>query len=437
MTPAVQVRPVGPEAKPTTLIDDGPATAPESARFNGVGFQVVVEQFQASPLLAEGKVNVIALDAIAERLGGRWAARQALIHDHAEKVLRRELGPDATVQRLNDTEYLVVQPDDTRLAGQARCLNGLRQILLHFLGAAAVADIRVHSVIRITPEGVFGQRLDVDAVEAEQAAASSRGQEEAPCSSKLDRWTPFVTSTGLQVSVTCSLEPVLQLKTYHRIGYRIARRVVRLPDGVSLCSREFERLSQRDLEKIDLATMARGIELVRAATPDSKPSVLVLPVSHAAMQSLRGRATVAALLRQGRKDVHHGLICELFGFNGASIAALLDTIATLRPFCLHVIGHLDAYPAQDIRGLDDTRLNGLSVQCPPDIGDAEFIGWVRSFVNLGRRVSKVLFIDQVPSLGHARLAASLGISHATLALRFTRRLGHEQRRRMTGPQASA
>ena len=413
---------MGPEAKPTATIDDGSGVGPEAARFSGVGFQVVAEQFQTTPLLAEGKVNVIALDAIAERLGGRWAARQVLIHDHAEKVLRRELGPNATVQRLNDTEYLVVQPDATRLAGQARCLSGLRQILLHFLGAAAVADIRVHSVIRITPDGVFGQRLDVDAVEAEQAAANAKCKEERPSSSELDRWTPFVTSIGLQVGVTCSLEPVIQLKSHHRIGYRIARRVVRLPEGASLSSRELESLSQRDLEKVDLATMARGIELVRAAGPASKPSVLVLPVSHAAMQGLRGRATIAALLRQGRNDVRHGLICELFGFNGASIAALIDTIAALRPFCLQVIGHLDAYPAQDVRGLDDTRLNGLSIQCPPDMGDAEFAGWARSYVNLGRRVSKVLFIDQVPSLGHARLAASLGISHATLSLRFTRRL---------------
>ena len=430
MTPANQVRPAtsrpaGPEAEPSACRDDGLATGPDPARFDGAGFEVVVEQFQASPLLAEGKVNVIALDAIAERLGERWGARQALIHDHAEKVLRRELGPNATVQRLNDTEYLVVQPDDSRLAGQARCLSGLRQILLHFLGAAAVADIRVHSVIRITPEGIFGQRLDVVAVEAEQAAASARGHEDSARSSGLDRWTPFVTSSGRRVGVDCALEPVIQLKSYRRIGYRVARRVMGLPDGASLSRRELEGLSQRDLEKVDLATMARGIELVRSASPNVRPSVLVLPVSHATVQNRRGRAMVAALLRQGRNDVQHGLICELFGFNGASIAALLDTIAALRPFCLHVIGHLDAYPVQDIRGLDDTRLNGLSVQCPPDIGDAEFIGWARSFVSLGRRVSKVLFIDQVPSLGHARLAASLGISHATLALRFTRLLGHE------------
>ncbi len=45
--------------------------------------------------------------------GARRAARQVLVHDHAEKVLRRELGPNATVQRINDTEYLIVQPDGT------------------------------------------------------------------------------------------------------------------------------------------------------------------------------------------------------------------------------------------------------------------------------------------------------------------------------------
>jgi hypothetical protein len=401
----------------TAWIDDGSATGPEPARFKGAGFEAIAEQFQASPLLAEGKVNVIALDAIAERLGGRWATRQALVHDHAEKVLRRELGPSAAIQPINDTEYLVVQPDDSRLVGQARCLNGLRQILHHFLGAAAVADIKVHSVTRITNDGVFGQRLDVAAVEAEQAAASASVHEDSSHSFGLDRWTPFVTSAGRRVGVACSLEPVIQLKSYGRIGYRVARRVVRLPGGASLSRREFENLSQRDLEKIDFATMARGIEQVRSSGLNSRPSVLILPVSHATVQNRRGRATVAALLRQARNDVHHGLICELLGFDGASIAALLDTIAALRPFCLHVIGHLDAYPAQDIRGLDATRLNGLSVQCPPVAGDAEFIGWTRSFVVQGRRVSKVLFIDQVPSLGHARLAASLGVSHVTLVER--------------------
>ena len=422
MTPAVQVRPAasrpaGPKTEPPAWRGDGSATDPQPAHFNGAGFETVVEQFRASPLLAEGKVNIIALDAIAERLGGRWAARQELVHDHAQKVLRRELGPNAAVQRINDTEYLVVQPDDSRLAGQTRCLNGLREILHHFLGAAAVADIKVHSVTRITNDRVFGQRLDVAVVEAEQAAASVSGHEDSPRSSELDRWTPFVTSNGRRVGVSCSLEPVIQLKSYGRIGYRVARRVVRLPDGASLSRRDFESLSQRDLEKIDFATMARGIERVRSAGPNNKPPVLILPVSHATVQSRRGRATVAALLRQGRNDVHHGLICELFGFDGASIAALLDTIAALRPFCLHVIGHLDAYPAQDIRGLDAARLNGVSVQCPPVVGDAEFIGWIRDFVVLGRRVAKVLFIVQVPSLGHARLAASLGVSHATLAER--------------------
>ena len=61
MTPAVQVRPAGPDAEPMALPNDPTASGPEPARFRGSGYQVVLEQFQATPLLAEGKVNIMTL----------------------------------------------------------------------------------------------------------------------------------------------------------------------------------------------------------------------------------------------------------------------------------------------------------------------------------------------------------------------------------------
>src|ERR1700726_2337635 len=123
---------VGPDSEPVpgirppaaeTGITEQAASTP--LRLTDAGLASILEQFQGSSLLSSGKVNVIALDAISERLGDRWKARQDLVHDHAQGVLRRQLGPSSVVQRISDTEYIVAQPEASRVSGQLQCLNGL------------------------------------------------------------------------------------------------------------------------------------------------------------------------------------------------------------------------------------------------------------------------------------------------------------------------
>ena len=99
-----------------------------------------LEHLQASGLVAQGRVNVISLQAIADQLGPRWAMRRDLVHDHVDRSLERQFGGQSLFQRVSDTDYVICQPEQSALAGQARCLNCLREILHHFLGAAAVAD---------------------------------------------------------------------------------------------------------------------------------------------------------------------------------------------------------------------------------------------------------------------------------------------------------
>jgi len=389
-------------------------------RLTDAGLKAILDRFQGSPLLGDGKINVIALDAIAERLGGRWRVRQDFVHEHAQRVLKQQLDPSAMVERISETELIVAQPDASRAAGQLRCLNGLREILHHFLGAAHLTDLRLHEVTRITTTGVFGQKIDVAAAERARDAAATLARaaraDEATRPPPLDRWTLFASSSGRRIGISCSLEPVMQLKTSSRIGYRVTRRVLQLPSHAALSTRDVDALSPGDIEKIDLASIARGIDRMAASQqPDDAPPSLLLTISYTTLHSRRCRPALLALLAQARQQVRHGLIIEISGIDGAPASALPEAIAVVRPLCLHVIGRLSDGLDQDVRLLKGSGLTGLSVRCPPIDGDAQFIGWTRALVAAATRIARALFVYDLASMGHAKIAASLGVTHATLA----------------------
>jgi len=387
---------------------------PALAHIVDAGTQAVLEQFRGSALLGAGQLSLVGLEAVAQRLGARWPARRELVYEHAQKVLSKGMGPHALVQRISEAEYLVAEPSLPRAAGQLRCLSCLREILHHFLGEALVGDLQVHEVTRITEDGVFGQRLDVGAVEKAEAAERASRTEAAAQPATLDRWTPFTTTEGERIGVSCSLEPVLNLRNSDRIGYRIASRVQHQPGFGALTRREFQRLSSADLERIDFATLARGLDRIRSTAAANKPLTLIAPVSYATLQSRRGRATIIALLRQARDFVRHGVICELTGIEGAPAAQLQSTIAALAPFCLHVVGRLSDLAVDDGRHLVDVGLQGVTARCPPLTGAAQFAGWVKQFAKVGARVSRTLMLYQVADMPLATIAGELGVTHVTL-----------------------
>ena len=94
---------VGP-VRPTT-----PDSLVEDAVFRRLDPEALakVRQFQASPLLDDGRINVIALDPIADRLGDRWESRREQVYEHLERALNKKLSPTDFFLRVSDTVYLV------------------------------------------------------------------------------------------------------------------------------------------------------------------------------------------------------------------------------------------------------------------------------------------------------------------------------------------
>jgi|SRR5579871_54158 len=396
-----------------------------------------LEPFVGSPLLENGQINLLSLDAVIARLGPRWAAKRLAVYDYIERTLDRGVGDQGHYLRVSDTDFLVVLPYERRTTAQVRCLRYLRAVLTHFLGEARPADLVVREVTKISKSGIDAARVDLGRLTAEEAAEEARAaaapveptaaegtqpqsappDDNAPASpASVDRWSPFVAANGVRVRVSCVLDPVFELRSFGRIGNRIARRVVRMGTDEVLTAAELQNLSRADIERIDQATIARGLGRLRAEEGGERQLSLIIPVSYISLSNRSGRAAVAELLAEAKGLVQTGVIVEVCDIEGVPQTALLEATSLIRPHCMFLIGRLNGAPDRGLGNLQNAGLSGVSFEAPKNmVGDAEFMGWTRAAVQAAKRVARSVIIYRLDSARRAGMAALLGASHASLS----------------------
>src|SRR5258705_5444124 len=95
--------------------------------------------------------------------------------------------------------------------------------------------------------------------------------------------TPFVAWNGCQVDVTCTLDPVIELKGRTTIGLRLRRSVADATSGREFSATELARLSRSDRLRIDLGAIALGLGELRRSRPEAPPLALILPGSFSSL----------------------------------------------------------------------------------------------------------------------------------------------------------
>lgn len=375
----------------------------------------ILEQLRDSELIAQGRVAVVALDAIAERLGPRWRQRREVVHAHAEKVLHDGLGPLAVVQKINEWEYLIAQSATPGPAVQLKCLDCLREILVHFLGAASPADLAVHQVTAISDHAIMGARADLSQVEAaHRLSTASAPAHAASKASSIAPWTPIEGSKQRRVEVSCELELLTHLPTWRPIGLRISPLARTGADGAGEMSRrELEaRLSDAELEQVDTVVLSQG--LAGLARRDEKaPLSLMLPASYRTLRSVRGRRRVTELLRRAESAVRGRLICELTGIEAAPAFVVREIVRSLRPFCAYFVGWLADLDDPDYSRLKALGLSGLSTDADAIGLNGHVVQPPRQALRAMAKVSKAFFLHGVKDRKAADAAARAGFTHVS------------------------
>jgi hypothetical protein len=191
--------------------------------------------------------------------------------------------------------------------------------------------------------------------------------------------------------------------------------VLKLPDETPLSPKDQSLLSRSDVEKIDMATLLRGLDRLGEDSGASREPSLVLPVSYTSLTNTRSRARILEVFEHARSKVQAGLLCEICDIEGVPPSALLAATSLIRPFCLFVVGKLNETPTGSLASLKDAGLQAFSYDWPPSLaGEAEFIGEMRHLVAATKTAVQTLIVYQLPSQRRAAIAAQLGATHATL-----------------------
>jgi hypothetical protein len=378
-----------------------------------------IKRFQGSPLLADGRINVIALDPIADRLGERWEHRREQVYEHLERALARKLAATDFFLRVSDTVYLVAQPSAGCYAAQGLCVRALDEVVAFFLGPGPRQDVQVHKVTDLETDKIVAVPIDRHQATFDEDRPLMPSLAEMRADSTLlspARWSPFTASNGIHVRVSCTLEPVFEVKRHTRIGYRLRRRVLDTRTEQPLTMQQLSHLTRADLLRIDMATIARGMARLESAGDDEHQLSLIVPVSFVTLTNVEGRHLIAEAFARLRDVVLKGVICEICDIEAVPHVALLQAASLIRPHTLFVVGHLDGIAPKGLGSLKETGLKALSLQCPANmVGDAEFIGWLRSVVTSTQRVCKSLMLYGCPNPRRAALAALVGATHVSFA----------------------
>lgn len=231
----------------------------------------------------------------------------------------------------------------------------------------------------------------------------------------VDRWSPFAANDGRQVRVSATLEPVYELKGFTRIGFRMIRRVVVTRTHEELTPSAVSSLSPGDLLRVDLATIARGLDRLRRDGSGEAQLSLIIPLSYVSLASRRGRGELVQPLREAGRLVRCGVICEICDIEGVPSSALLAAVSLIRPFTLLVVGRLSAPSPAVLARVKSTGLRALSFECPPGLTDAEFTAWADQTVRSARSVAPSVMVYRVASARRAGELALLGASHVSLS----------------------
>lgn len=399
---------VGSQAGDTAIKNDNPTadalTSPVESTV-ATGLVQNLSQFGNPYLHANGLVCIISLEAISRRLGDRWPRRLDIVHAYVSRLLERDIDPNGLTEWLSETSVIIVQPDRPAIAGQAACLNILKQTLQHFLGDSNTEDTIVHLVTRIAGGEVFGQQLDV-----EQVIAASLS-EPVVTTPPVNQWSPFIASNGRRVRVSCRLEPLMLLKTPAKIGYRISRRVLETPSEIALTDVEVSNLSRADAFNIDAASIARGLQRLNSDASDEVTPSLIVPVSYSTLAHPPSLTKFLDLLATASDRVKLGLMCEIVDFETAPQAQMATILSHLRRHSAHVIGR--HHPKVNLGALP-TGITGLGVEVPPMEGDAQFVGWVRTIQARTKSHRAALLLFQLQNPRQLALATAMGVTHATL-----------------------
>jgi hypothetical protein len=373
-----------------------------------------------SEMVRQGQAMLVSIAPVREALGERWASRREQIHGLTERYLLKHLTPSDICQRASEVHFLIAAPDLSPLAAQAVCYRGLSEVLTYFLGEAKPSDLQISQVTDLSSSAVRLRPFSVAELRRADAEAPARSagppRPSTTSLSSLASW-PLQCADGQDLRVSFAVDPVLDLKAWAMAGHRIESRIVNQQTDVELSHLQRRSLLPRDFERIDLASLERGLSRVQDVESFDRPR-LIIQLSFASLSNGRARAALLDRARELQHVLRHAAICELVDVEpGIPVGRLTDVTSLIHNFFRSVWVQVEPSRAT-IEAAMGAKASGLTVRAD-DLGhDPEEIAeGMRRFMLLLKQRNMLITVTSLPTTDLMIDAMMAGFTHATLRAR--------------------
>ena len=320
----------------------------------------------AAQAAERGQVHVISVSAIRDAVGARWTRHQDLVEDFVIRAFRRAGREDDFIVRVNDADFILIQPGRPAVGALSRASQLMRETLSYFLGAVKAEDVRIAIVDRLQGDGI-----EATAVSAEQLdrAAGERSRDLSDSQDGSPPWERFGVTSAIRKTVRIErpnaaslralfyLEPVWNLRQEAVAAFRI-RSVVLQETGLG----ELTPPRPGDLTpscRMELSRRQVAFAEEVWETQPGPPPALHLVLDFGGLTQSSGRTALTSRLA-GLKErlLHRRLVLELTDIPEGLPAMMLSGLVTqLKPFGRGVLAHADG--VADIVRWQDAGLCGV------------------------------------------------------------------------------
>lgn len=261
----------------------------------------------ASGAAERGQVHIVSVAAIREAVGEKWSRHETLVEDFVIRSFRRGAREDDFIVRVNEADFILIQPSRQPIAALSRASQLMREALSFFLGAVKTEHIHISIVDRLDGDGVEASRVDEGALSKasqERSADLSTSEDGSP------PWERFGVSRpprkvvsirltdGADLQAVFYLDPVWNIASGAVVSF-VARTVAIQtgPDG-QLSPVEPSTMTPRSYA----ALAAKRIQFIRELagdSPEAPPTIAVhLPLSFNCLSHSGSRMSILTDLKK-------------------------------------------------------------------------------------------------------------------------------------------
>jgi len=370
-----------------------------------------------------GQVQLVSVAAIRETVGDRWVRHQPLVEDFVTRAFQRNATEDDLIVRVNDTDFLLIQPSRTPMGALSRSSVLLRETLTFFLGAAEAENIHISVVDRIGDAGLEATRVTGDQLEA---AAAERTGDLAQSRDGSAPWERFGVARPPRKMVTVKrpgqgdmqimfhLDPVWHVAREAVVSFIVRTVVVQQTPGGEVEPVDVTELTPGASAALNIQRMIFIDELL-GSDPSGPAFAVHCPISLIALSYSGARTAVLGelrrLVRGGRRE---RLIIELIHLpEGLPESRLSEAIAQVRPYARAVVARAPSL-ATDVSLWARCGVRAVVHETPsggPDACEKVLLAALPGAAERARQAGLMVGLYGVRSGSIALAAWSAGFSH--------------------------